>query len=199
MIGAESGTRFLDCDGRILSAAKTYLKRYPKASFEEVFHWCFEGGTDYRSGKAISSRHFEPIGTKTCQILIEGRYNDILKPGVHYISVKADLSDVSGKRCASSRTSRFDEPWSRQLTPYVRAEHTYAHRVTQLLRNIRAAAELPSEWLDSFHAPPQGACTRIQLQHNGYDTGCDTSSVCATAVHKVWCPDGGLRTGGAEV
>ena len=76
-------------------AAKTYLKRYPKASFEEVFDRCFESGTDYRSGKAISSRHFEPIGTETCQILIEGRYIDIPKPGVHYISVKANLSDVS--------------------------------------------------------------------------------------------------------
>ena len=30
--------------------------------------------------KAISSRHFDAAGTGTCQILVRGRYNDILKP-----------------------------------------------------------------------------------------------------------------------
>ena len=37
--------------------------------------------------KCISSRNFDAIGTKTPQILLEGRYNDILKPHVHYKSV----------------------------------------------------------------------------------------------------------------
>lgn len=31
-------------------------------------------------GKCISSRHFEAIGTKTCQIMFRARFNDILNP-----------------------------------------------------------------------------------------------------------------------
>ena len=34
----------------------------------------------YVSGKSISSRHFEPIGTKTCQLLLGGHYDGILHP-----------------------------------------------------------------------------------------------------------------------
>ena len=41
--------------------------------------------------KCISSRHFEAAATGTCQLLVEGRYNDILIADEHYIPLLADL------------------------------------------------------------------------------------------------------------
>jgi hypothetical protein len=147
-IGAESGTRFLDRDGAILSGAKNFLRRHPDAPYEEVFDRCFKDAKGYKSGKAISSRHFEPIGTKTCQILIEGRYNDILKPNEHYISVKADLSDI-GEAVRRFKDVAFRQAIVETAYEYVRAEHTYAHRVRQLLATIGAGNTVASNLINA--------------------------------------------------
>src|SRR5262245_14780436 len=45
-------------------------------------------------GKAISSRHFEAIGSKTCQIMFSGRFNDILRADQHYIAVDKDFGNL---------------------------------------------------------------------------------------------------------
>jgi hypothetical protein len=72
VIGAESGTYYLDDRGESLDCARRYLRRHPDATFEAVYEVCFRNASRALSGKAISSRHFEPIGTRTCQRLIEG-------------------------------------------------------------------------------------------------------------------------------
>ena len=85
------------------------------------------------SGKAISSRHFEAVGTKTCQLLVEGRYNGILEAGVHYIPVRRDLDDIEDatRRLldTAERTRIADAAYE-----HVRRGHTYSHRVDHLLR-----------------------------------------------------------------
>ena len=83
--GAESGTYYLQRNGEALACAKKYVKRHPTASFTTVHQACFEGCPSALNGKAISSRHLEPIGTRTCQVLIEGFYNGILEADVHYL------------------------------------------------------------------------------------------------------------------
>ncbi len=81
--------------------------------------------------KAISSRHFDAIGTKTCQIMLEGRYNDILVPNEHYLEVTQDHSNISDV------IERFkDQALRKQITDaaheYVMGAHTYAHRAVTL-------------------------------------------------------------------
>lgn len=136
VIGAESGTYYLNDRGRLLEQARAYnLFENRGASFDEVFDRFYRGRERGVSGKSISSRHFEPIGTKTCQILLEGDYNGILQPDVHYIRVSKDLSNIEdaiGKfRDEGLRTRMADETYE-----YVMARHTYAHRVEHLLRSI---------------------------------------------------------------
>jgi spore maturation protein CgeB len=131
-IGAESGTYYLDRNGQILRQAKEYLTRHPHATFEEVYDACYRDATGYISGKAVSSRHFEPIGTRTCQILVEGHYNGILQPGRHYLPVKRDLSDVG------EAIRQFKDPDRRtrianDAYEYVLSAHTHAHRVKLLV------------------------------------------------------------------
>ena len=43
----------------------------------------------------ISPKMFEAIKLKTVLIMFEGRYSEILKPNIHYISLKKDYSNIS--------------------------------------------------------------------------------------------------------
>ncbi|MGH7064934.1 MAG: glycosyltransferase, partial [Stellaceae bacterium] len=58
--------------------------------------------------KCISSRHFDAAGTGTCQILVRGRYNDILTADEHYIPVDPDLGNVE------EAVARFSDPAERR-------------------------------------------------------------------------------------
>jgi Glycosyl transferases group 1 len=91
-------------------------------------------------GKCISSRHFDAIGTKTCQIMFRGRFNDILRPDQHYLPLNDDFSNLE------DILVRFSDPTQRrtiveQAYAYVMDAHTYAHRMRLLydiLLNQRA-------------------------------------------------------------
>ena len=61
---------------------------------EEVEAACFPGKDGSVPLYAISPRHLECCATRTCQILTEGDYNGILQPGVHYLSLKKDFSNL---------------------------------------------------------------------------------------------------------
>lgn len=135
VVGAESGTGYLEKDDRTRRAIGRYLKHNPGATFEQVQERFFRHYPAPVSGKAISSRHFEPIGTRTCQLLLEGQYNGILKAGEHYIEIKKDYSNLDDAldqlADVEVRTRMVDRAFE-----YVRSSHTYAHRVEDLLRAI---------------------------------------------------------------
>jgi hypothetical protein len=135
IVGAESGTYYLQRNGEALSCAKAYLKQQPSATFDEVHQRCFAGPGPFLNGKAISSRHFEPIGTRTCQLLVEGSYNGILEPDRHYISVRRDLSNID------DAIARFKDPAYRaqiceRAYDHVQSGHTYAHRIRALVESV---------------------------------------------------------------
>jgi hypothetical protein len=134
-IGAESGTYYLEKTDETQKKVEAFLSRYPRATFKEVHDRFFKEYSNPVDGKAISSRHFEPIGTRTCQILLEGRYNDILEPDVHYISLKRDYSNIDDVM------ERFrDKDLVRRITDeaykYTMDCHTYEHRVRNVWNEI---------------------------------------------------------------
>ena len=137
VIGVESGTYYLAKDDHLIREVNQYLADYSSATFEEIFDRFFLGRSQQVSGKAISSRHFDPIGTHTCQLLLEGEYNGILKPEEHYICVKKDLSDIN------EAIRRFKDVDYRQAIvkrsyEYVMSAHTYSHRVESILGHCLA-------------------------------------------------------------
>lgn len=134
-VGAESGTYYLERDDRTPRAVSEYLADHPAAGFQEVYERFFRGYRDPISGKAISSRHFEPLGTKTCQVLLEGYYNGILKADEHYISVKKDFSNFD-EAVRRFKDQGFRDALVNRAYEYVMAEHTYHHRVDTLLNAI---------------------------------------------------------------
>ncbi|MBM2814553.1 MAG: hypothetical protein HW421_1315 [Ignavibacteria bacterium] len=94
IIGVEGGASLMDKDGTIWERTNNYLKQHPNAEFEEVESEIFPGMDGKLHNVAISPRHLECCATKSCQILVEGEYNGILKPDIHYIPVKMDFSNI---------------------------------------------------------------------------------------------------------
>jgi hypothetical protein len=132
VVGAESGTSYLERDDRTRKAVIGYVRDHPDCRFQDVFDHFFRQYPHPVSGKAVSSRHFEPIGTKTCQMLLQGHYNGILKADEHYISVKKDFSNLE------EAFNRFkDEEYRRAMVDrtydYALGQHTYGHRVQMLV------------------------------------------------------------------
>jgi hypothetical protein len=93
-IGVEGGASILDRDGSIRSRTEAYLTANPGASFDKVEQACFPGEDGKLDLRAISPRHLEACATRTCQVLVEGEYNGILRPHEHYLPVRSDLADV---------------------------------------------------------------------------------------------------------
>lgn len=93
-IGVEGGASLLDVDGSVHERTATYLETHPQATFEEVEKACFPGLDGNIDLFVITPRHLEACATRTGQILIEGRYNDILVPGRHYLPLKRDFSNL---------------------------------------------------------------------------------------------------------
>jgi hypothetical protein len=137
IIGAESGTYYLQRSGEGVRKALKYQKEHPQAGFQEVFSYAFEGIQSYVNGKCISSRHFEPIGTKTVQILLEGEYNGILKPDEHYIPVRKDFSNLEEALKRFSDTG-YREAMAERAFKYVMENHTYGRRVRDLAALVSA-------------------------------------------------------------
>jgi hypothetical protein len=97
--------------------------------YREIFEKFFAGRThSVPTGKCISSRHFDAAGTKTCQIMFRGRFNDILNADEHYLALDSDFSNIDDV------LARFRDPTQRQRIAdaafdLVVSKHTYAHRM----------------------------------------------------------------------
>jgi hypothetical protein len=94
VLGCEGGASLLDVSGSIRRKTEYYVHRHPEASFDEVESVCFPGLDGNLDLFALSPRHFEACVTRTCQALVEGEYGGILKPGIHYIEIKKDWSNI---------------------------------------------------------------------------------------------------------
>jgi hypothetical protein len=135
-VGAESGSYFLDREGLLIRRAKKYQAAHPSTPFAELFERFFDHPeVEYVSGKCISSRHFEAVGTQTAQILLAGEYNGILQAGEHYISVEKDLSNLDEALRAFGDVE-FRRAVAERAYEHVLGAHTYAHRVEAVLRAV---------------------------------------------------------------
>lgn len=93
-LGVEGGASVLDLDGSVKERTEAYVARHPGATFGAVEAACFSGRDGEVSLFALSPRHLEACATRTCQVLVEGAYNGVLQPGVHYLELERDLSNL---------------------------------------------------------------------------------------------------------
>lgn len=119
--------------------------------FDEIYQAFFAGRPiPAVHGKCISSRHFDAIGAGTCQILLEGRYNDLLQADVHYISLQKDYANIG------EVMRRFgDEAERRKIISAARdhalAHHTYVHRMDEIFRIVSEASPAMRQAVNSSH------------------------------------------------
>ena len=93
-IGVEGGSTVLDRNGEIKRKCDEFEAKNPSATYDEIEENCFPGMGFSLDGGVISPRVFECAMAQTCQILVEGRYNGILQPDIHYIPLKPDYSNI---------------------------------------------------------------------------------------------------------
>ena len=82
----------------------------------------------------VSSRHFDAAGTKTCQIMIDGRFNDIFKAHEHFIPLKGLDNADEAVRMFQDNTLR--EEMIERTYAFVMDEHTYPHRIKDIQKII---------------------------------------------------------------
>lgn len=146
-LGIEGGASILDWDGSYQSRTAEYLKSHRGASFEEVESVCFPGVDGSLQLYALSPRHFECALTRTCQILVEGEYDGVLKPWQHYIPVKKDLSNVGEVlglvRDDKLRRDIVERTWDEIVAP---GQYTYeklSRQMVDMMLTCGTASQFP--------------------------------------------------------
>jgi hypothetical protein len=93
-LGVEGGASVLDRDGSLCLRTRGYVMANPQASFEEVRTACFADHEGSLELFALGPRHLEACATRTCQLLVEGQYQGVLRAGIDYIAIARDFSNL---------------------------------------------------------------------------------------------------------
>ena len=109
-----------------------------QSNFEEIYNKFFKNypRPPFYS-KCISSRHFDAIGAKTCQIMFQGEFNGILEADINYIKLNRDFSNID------DAIVRFkDLTYRKNMTDttheYIMDQHTYKHRIFDILKIVQS-------------------------------------------------------------
>lgn len=105
-------------------------------SFEHIYDQFFAGREKCPVySKAISSRHFDAIGTHTLHVMYSGRYNDILFPGDHYFELARDHSNFPDL-IEILRDNSYLEKITNGAFEYIADQHTHCKRLNSLYLHL---------------------------------------------------------------
>jgi hypothetical protein len=147
-VGCESGSSALDQRGEIQAAVRRLLTDCPELSFEQVSARLPAGWDGYRFF-AVGPRHLEAVITRTCQVLVRGEYDGLLKAGVHYVPVRPDLADLPEALAAVRDAAHVDRMTQRAFEDvYLAGKLTYATVAGHLDAEMaaRPARRQPGPW-----------------------------------------------------
>ncbi|MBI2803570.1 MAG: hypothetical protein HYX68_01135 [Planctomycetes bacterium] len=97
VLGVEGGVSIIDRSGEFCRRSERILKENPDLTFDEFANHMGadfieqEDKIDYRS---LTPRHFEAAAFRNLQILFEGNYDGLMEPGVHYVPLRKDFSNM---------------------------------------------------------------------------------------------------------
>lgn len=94
MLGSESGSNVFDWNGSLRQEIQQYCQQNPAASQADIYQQLVKHREIEGLMNQISPRIFEMAAAKTVMILLEGEYSGVLKPNVHYLSLKKDFSNL---------------------------------------------------------------------------------------------------------
>ena len=93
-LGTEAGYDYFEITDRTRVAVNAFTDTHPQAPFTDVWSQFFRDYRDPVPMRIISGRNVEAAGTKTVQLLFEGRYDGYFEPDVHYIPLEKDFSNA---------------------------------------------------------------------------------------------------------
>jgi hypothetical protein len=93
-LGTEAGGDYFELTDRTRVAVNKFELAHPQASFQDVYDLFFRDYCRSVPIRIMSGRNVEAAGTKTAQVLFEGRYDGYFEPDVHYIPLKKDFSNI---------------------------------------------------------------------------------------------------------
>ena len=169
-IGIEGGASILDRDGSVQACVDAHLARAPRATFSELEAACFPGREGELALFAISPRHLEACATRTVQILVEGSYSGVLKPGVHYLELRRDLSNIDAVLDAVAAGDARDIAERAHADIVGSGRYTYRRLVADVERVMPAASArqltvgaVASRALDTASQPLIPLATRVLM------------------------------------
>ncbi len=89
-LGTESGSNVFDFDGSLARATRANSKM----SYEEYRQRFLIDREGFIRMNQISPKIFEAIRLRVALVLFEGEYSGVVKPNLHYIPLKKDLSNI---------------------------------------------------------------------------------------------------------
>ena len=94
MLGSESGSNVFDWDGDLQKTIDDYSKKPWKVDKNKIYKEIIEEREVDELMNQISPRAFEMAAAKTIMVLYEGSYSGVLEPGIHFLPLKKDFSNL---------------------------------------------------------------------------------------------------------
>jgi hypothetical protein len=94
MLGSESGCNVFDWDGKLENKIREYRLSNPGLSRGELWSALIKPMEVDGLMNQISPKIFEYAALGSLMVLYEGSYSEILKPDIHYFSLRKDLSNM---------------------------------------------------------------------------------------------------------
>ena len=139
-LGVEGGASMLHRDGSLIERTDAYAAEHPDADFDEIERAVFPGEDGKVAYFAIGPRHIEACATRTCQILIEGDYQGVLRAGEHYIPLRKDFSNLDAV-LEEAKADRVRERITEAAHRDVIASGSYSYEA--LVRGVEAVTAPP--------------------------------------------------------
>jgi hypothetical protein len=93
-LGSEAGGDYFSLDDGLRLRVNDYIHDHPGVTIQATHRQFFSDAPTGVPMRIMSGRHIEAAGTKTVQVLLEGRYDGYLEPDIHYIPLSKDFSNA---------------------------------------------------------------------------------------------------------
>ncbi len=155
VLGVEGGVSVIDREGTFCRRSEQILKENPNLTFDEFTRQMgpdFAAQEDKIYYRSITPRHFEAAAFRCLQILFEGEYDGLMKPGVHYVSLRKDFSNLDEVLQTLADRNRCQAIINQAHQDLIASgQYTYAQFIQEFDQRLIAAGVDPHPTAPEFH------------------------------------------------
>lgn len=155
VLGVEGGVSVIDREGKFCRRGEQVLKENPRLMFDEFAQRMgpdFADAEDKIYYRSLTPRHFEAAAFRCLQILFEGEYDGIMKPGVHYVPLRKDFANLDEVLAVLKNRDRCQTIVEQAHHDLIASgQYSYAKFIKAFDEHLMAAGVKPKELNPSFH------------------------------------------------